>query len=168
MDNNLDNPRFPTPQVAHGIQTQVPQGQFAHQYGMEYSEIDKVRDFWYRLLKRKKWILAVFIAIVAATGLYVLLKTPVYRSSATIQITQNNQSILGERDPMALLGMDESGNKFYETQYMILGSRTMAAKIITALNLRDHQEFKELKEKNPNDTPPEIEDRYIKFFLKNL
>ncbi len=65
--------------------------------------------------------------VVAAVGLYVLLAKPVYRSSATIQIMQNNsQSLLGERNPMEVLGLEESGSKFYETQYLILNSRTMA------------------------------------------
>jgi succinoglycan biosynthesis transport protein ExoP len=169
MDNHLNNPMFPAPQVAHGIQSQVTQRQSANLYGTEYKETDKVRDLWYMLLKRKKWILTVFITIVASMGLYVFLKTPVYRSSAIIQITQNNnQSILGDRDPMAALGFDDGGNKFYETQYMILGSRTMAANIIAALNLKDHQEFKKLKGSDPNESLPEIEDRYINLFLGNL
>ena len=64
--------------------------------------------------------------------------------------------------------MEDSGSKFYETQYLILNSRTMASRLIDALNLRDHQEFKELKERYSDESPQEIEDRYIKFFLNNL
>jgi polysaccharide biosynthesis transport protein len=167
MDNNLDKPMFPNSQLAEAPQHLVPQRESFNQYYIESSEIDRIRDLWYKLLSRKKLILAVFITIVAATGLYVIFKQPVYRSTATLQIMQN-QSILGERDPAALLGMDDSANKFYETQYMILNSRTMASNLIAALNLKDHQEFKEIKEHYSGESPQEIEYRYIKFFLKNL
>ena len=161
---------FPAPQAVHDIQSQMQQRQFANPYGSEPNGFDAVRDLWHRLLKRKKWILAVFIVVVVAMGLYVLLTTPIYRSSGTIQIMQNssNQSILGEHNPMALLGMDEGGNKFYETQYMILNSRTMASRLIDSMNLKDYQEFKELKARYSDETPQEIEYRFIKYFLKNL
>jgi polysaccharide biosynthesis transport protein len=168
MDNNLNNPMFPAPQVTHGIQSQEPQMQFANPYDMEYSQTDKFRDFLTMLLKRKKLILVVFIAIVALMGLYVLLTKPVYSSTATIQIIKDSsQSMLSERNPMELLGMEDSGSKFYETQYMILSSRTMALRLIDALNLRDREEFKELKERYSDESPQRIEDRYIKFFLNN-
>jgi polysaccharide biosynthesis transport protein len=170
MDNNLNNPMFPAPQMTHGIQSQVPQMQFAHPYGAEENEIDQVRDFWHRMLKRKKWILGVFITVVALMGLYILLAKPVYRSSATIQIVQNanNQSILGERNPLELLGMQDSGGKFYETQYLILNSRTMASRLINALNLRDQKEFNWIKKRYSDESPEKIEDRYVNFFLGNL
>ena len=93
MDNHLNKPMFPAPQVSQDMQSQVPQRQCANPYGAEYNDdIDMVRDFWRRLLKRKKWILGIFIFAVAGTGLYLLLTKPVYRSSATIQIMQNNKS----------------------------------------------------------------------------
>jgi succinoglycan biosynthesis transport protein ExoP len=169
MDNNLHNPMFPAPQVAHGIQSQLPQRQFATPYGTEYNDFNAVRGYWNTLLNRKKLILTIFIVVVAAMGLYIFLKKPVYRSTATIQIMQNsNQSLVGERSPMELLGMDGSEGKFYETQYLILSSRSIASKIIDGLKLRDHQEFKELKKRYSDETPEEIEQRYVKFFLKNL
>jgi capsular exopolysaccharide synthesis family protein len=170
MDNNLNNPMFPAPQVAPGIESQMPQRQFANPYGTEYEEFDALRGYWHRLLRRKKLILTVFILIVAAMGLYLLLKKPVYRSSAIIQIMQNDkgESILGGRNPMELLGLQDSGGKFYETQYMILDSRTMASRLIDSMNLKDHQEYKELKERYSDESPQEIEYRFIKYFLDNL
>lgn len=171
MNNNLDNSMLPDSQLAHANQPLVPQWQFGNHYGIESSEIDNIRDLWYRLLNRKKLILGVFIAVVAATGLYLILKTPVYRSTATLQIMQDNPgAIVGVPDPMALMGMADSSilTRFYETQYLILSSRPMAVNVIKALNLKDHEEYKAIRESNEGKSPLEIEDRYINFFLKNL
>jgi capsular exopolysaccharide synthesis family protein len=169
MENNLHNPMFPNSQLAHAPQPQVPQRELYNRYNIESSEIDKLRGFWYRLLKRKKLILGVFIAVVGATGLYLIIKTPVYRSTATLQIMENRgESMLGERNPLEFLGLSETGGKFYETQYLILNSRTMALKLIDSMNLKDYPEFKELKERYSGESPQEIEYRYLKHFLENL
>jgi len=170
MDNNLHNPMFPAPQGAPGAQSQVPQRQFANPYGTDYNEFNTVHDFWQRLLKRKKWILSVFIVVVAAMGLYLLLAKSIYRSSATIQIMQDNssQSVLGDRNPMEILGFEQSGAKFYETQYMILNSRTMASRMIDSMNLKDYQEYRAIQQRYSSESPQEIEYRFIKHFLNNL
>ena len=44
----------------------------------------------------------------------------------------------------------------------------MASRLIDALHLRDSEEFKEIQERYSDESPPEIEYRYIKYFLKHL
>lgn len=170
MENNSDQ-RFPNSQMVHLEHSQMPQRLYPSPFEMESGEFITIRDYFYRLWKRKNWILAVFILVVSGTGLYTLLKTPIYLSTATIQIIQDSPgSVMGERDPMSFLGMMDSSvlTKFYETQYMILSSPSMAKNIIKALNLEDSQEFRELKERYSDESPQAIEKRLTTFFLKQL
>ncbi|MDI6852066.1 MAG: polysaccharide biosynthesis tyrosine autokinase [Deltaproteobacteria bacterium] len=126
-------------------------------------------DFWYVLEKRKWWFLGVFVPVVLAMGLYSFLTTPIYRASAILQIVQDNPSaIVSEKDPLDALSAGDTQGRFYETQYMLLGSKTLAAKIIQSLNLKEHPEYKELAKKNKDKTPYEIEAAYLEDFLKKL
>jgi polysaccharide biosynthesis transport protein len=140
-------------------------------YGMEPEEYRPFQNYWRILVKGKWWMLGAFISMVALAGLICLFMKPLYRSTITLQIIQDNPSaLLGERDPLSLLtGADSaSATKFYETQFKILDSRPMVLRLIKALNLEDHPEFKKLAARYSDKSPQEIEDKYIKFFNKNL
>lgn len=129
----------------------------------------KLLDFWNILKKRKWWFFGVFVPVVLAVGLYTFLKTPVYRASAILQIVQDNPSaIISEKDPLAALAGGDTLTRFYETQYMLLSSKSMAARIMEALNLKEHPEYKEFQEKYADKSPYEIEAAYLEDFLKRL
>ena len=140
-------------------------------YGMEPEEHHPFQNYWRVLVKGRWLILATFLGMVALAGLITLFMKPVYRSTITLQIIQDNPSaLLGERDPLSLLtgGDSTSATKFYETQFMILDSRPMVLRLIKTLNLADRQEFKELAARYSHKSPQEIEDKFIKYFTKNL
>ena len=116
-------------------------------YGMEPEEYRPFQKYWRILVKGKWLILGAFIGMVALAGLITLFMKPVYRSTITLQIIQDNPSaLLGERDPLSLLtGADSaSATKFYETQFKILDSRPMVLRLIKTLNLQDQPEFKKI------------------------
>lgn len=140
-------------------------------YGMEPEEYRPFQNYWRVLVKGKWLILGAFLGMVALAGLITILMKPVYRSTITLQIIQDNPSaILGERDPLSLLtGADSaSATKFYETQFKILDSRPMVLRLINTLKLQEHEEYKKLAARYSDKSPQEIEDKYIKFFTKNL
>jgi uncharacterized protein involved in exopolysaccharide biosynthesis len=90
-----------------------------------------LRDYVSILLRRKWWIIGVFLFFVLSIGLYTFTRTPIYRASAILQIVQDNPSIMGATpDPFAALTSFDTVGKFYETQYKILNSRPLAAKIV--------------------------------------
>ncbi len=136
-------------------------------------------DLWNILKKRKRWFWAVFVPVVLAVGLYTFLKTPVYRASAILQIGQDNPAaIVGNAHSLemqqsagggALSALLGAPDRFHESQYMILQSKTMAARIVEALNLKEHPEYQKLAKEYPENTPPyEIQARYLEDFLERL
>jgi polysaccharide biosynthesis transport protein len=140
-------------------------------YGMESEEYRPFQSYWRILVKGKWLILGGFLSMITLAGLITIFMKPIYRSTITLQITQDNPSaLLGERDPLSFLtGADSaSATKFYETQFKILDSRPMVLRLIKTLNLEEHPEYKKLAASYSNKSPQEIEDKYIRFFTENL
>lgn len=137
-------------------------------YGIENTQYH-FRDYINIIIKRKWLVLGVFLGVVLITALITFLMTPVYRSSVMLQIIQDNSSsIIGERDPFAMLSGQDAQSRFYETQYMILSSRPILYKIIDSLNLKNSQEFKVLQDRYPKKSPQEIESIFADNLLKKL
>lgn len=162
MENNLQ-PNVPIP-APHGTPP-LP----AFPYGKDGEPHQRLCDYWNILLKRKWWVLGIFLGVVITVGLITFLMTPVYRSSTTLQIIQDNPSaIIGERDPLSILAGQDTLSRFYETQYMILNSRPMAYRIIDSLNLKEHPEYQVVKEKYPEKSEQEIDSLFADQLLKRL
>jgi succinoglycan biosynthesis transport protein ExoP len=138
-------------------------------YGHYQEELKQNRlyDVWNILIKRKRLILSVFCVIFLSVAVKVYLTTPTYRATTTLQITEDNTAaVLGGKSFSALTPDDV---RFYETQYLLLESRTLAKKIVDDLNLKEH-DFKSLYDrmKKKNDSPQEIESALIDAFLGKL
>jgi succinoglycan biosynthesis transport protein ExoP len=142
MDNNQLQPRevTPEPPSAFGAQPYFQSG-----YGSESQDGAHLRDYWNIIRKRKWWVIGFFFSIVLVVGVYTFIRTPMYRASAVLQIVQDNpQGMVGDRvDPLTIaMTYGDSTSKFYETQYKLLNSRSLAYKIMDTLNLRQYPEFK--------------------------
>lgn len=96
-------------------------------------------DYW-RVLMKRRWIaLGVFLVCLTAVALYSLTMTPIYRATAQLLIEKANTNVLSTQE---LLAIDTSGTDFYQTQYKILESRSLALEVITRLNLSQFPEYK--------------------------
>ena len=108
-----------------------------------------LRDYW-RVLIKHRWIVITFLLVVVTTVvIYSLTMIPIYRATAQILIEKTNPNILSMQE---LVVMDPSGTDFYQTQYKILESRSIAQEVIKRLDLTQHPEFKGKKkqqEKKP-------------------
>jgi succinoglycan biosynthesis transport protein ExoP len=142
---------------------------------MDYgSEIYPGRDpgeYLYILLKRKWWIIGTFLTIFLAVALYTFLRTPIFRTTATLQITQDNpgsQVSVSVDDKLSKFSGSDSLEKFQQTQYKILQSQALALRVIQALNLKEYADFKSIREENPDKSETEIESLMIESFLKKL
>jgi uncharacterized protein involved in exopolysaccharide biosynthesis len=112
-------------------------------YDLESEGRTHLRDLFHILLKRKWWVIGTLFGVMALTALVILTMTPIYKATTMVQITQDNPgSSLSDLENLSVLkgGLDVS--KFQETQYNILTSRGVAARVIEALNLQDTPEFK--------------------------
>jgi succinoglycan biosynthesis transport protein ExoP len=162
MDNNIQHQIIPFDDASK------PQIHFAGSYGEASRDIN-LRDYWDIVRKRKLLVLLFFIGVVSIVGLATFLMTPIYRASATLQITQDNPaSLVGERDPLAALSASETQGRFYETQYMLLGSRSMAYRIIDSLKLDETPEYQNLRKRMKGKSANEIRIKYADSVLANL
>jgi succinoglycan biosynthesis transport protein ExoP len=161
------------PMVAPPYDYPVPPPPHPQPLPMDYdSEIYRDRDlreYLHILLKRKWWIIGTFLTIFLAVALYTLLRTPIFRTSATLQITQDNPaSHLSVDDKLSKFTGSDSLEKFQQTQYKILQSQSLAQRVIQALNLKEHADFKSIRKNNPGKSETEIENLMVDAFLKKL
>jgi uncharacterized protein involved in exopolysaccharide biosynthesis len=105
-------------------------------------------DYWKVLLKRRLLISIVFLAIVIPVAIYTLLATPLYLATAQILIEKAKPNILSSQELMII---DPSGTDFYQTQYQILESRSLARQVINDMNLGTYDDFKGLVKKRTDD-----------------
>jgi polysaccharide biosynthesis transport protein len=130
-----------------------------------------LRDYWHVLKKRKWWFLGVLFGVLAVTLLVIFLMSPIYKVTATLQIIQDNPSVLmgGQNsDPLGALTGSSEMDRFYETQYKILHSPTIAYGLIDSLKLKDHPSYKQMERNNPSDPPEVIRQKYAEYLLDNL
>ncbi|MFP3868983.1 MAG: GumC family protein [Desulfobacteraceae bacterium] len=148
----------------------IPQN--SNYYHADFEEGISLRDYWHVFLKRKWWVLGVLFGTVGLALLVIFLMPPIYKGTTTLQIIQDNPSALmgGEHaDPLSTITGSGELDRFYETQYKILQSPTLALGLIESLKLEDHPSYQELAQKNPEDSPEVIREKYAKeYILENL
>ena len=97
-------------------------------------------DYVHVLLRRRRLLLAVFGAIVALATLRTLLTQPVYQATAQLLIEKQNPNVLnfqGVTQEKGGSGIDD----YYQTQYKLLQSRSLAQRVIEHLNLLNDPEY---------------------------
>jgi len=95
------------------------------------------RQLWQVLVRRRKIVAAAAVVAVVVTGLAVFSMTPIYEAKALLLIEKVGQNTL-EREGVAV---DAVQDDYYQTQYTILQSRTLAERVATELNLAVNPEF---------------------------
>ncbi len=117
-------------------QPREPQG-----YGPYGEEDAKSFDIfkYLRIVTKYKWLIAgVTLIVLAITAVSTFMTTPIYRATASIQIEREATKIIDKGE----VDVEESGGAdFYQTQYMLLSSRTLAERVAASLNLGDDPAF---------------------------
>ncbi len=105
---------------------------------VDEGRLDLRKYLW--LLFKHRWLIAGSAGVFIILGLLAtLLTTPVYRADATIQINRNVDTVVefeGMKSPDA--GRDI---EFYQTQYELLKSRSLAERVVTDLGLENNEAF---------------------------
>ncbi len=100
-------------------------------------------ELW-RILRKRKWIIAVTTCGLFAIGLaYTLMSTPKYEANSTIQFNKENSDSLVPEDPRAMLN-DAGAMEYHltqQTQVDTLKSDTLALQVIQDLKLEGRPEF---------------------------
>jgi len=137
-------------------------------FGQEMTSRGSVREYIFILYNRRWWVVGTLLALMLAATLHSLLSTPVYRVKGILQITQDNPgSQVSVDDKIARLTGSDSLEKFQQSQYKILQSRSLAERIIKSLNLGDHPDFA-AKKKKADKSPAEVLEAMVDTFLEKL
>lgn len=92
-----------------------------------------------RVIRKRKWtILLVFTLVVLSVAVHTFTDTPIYRATARIVIEKENPNVVSIQEVMAV---DSTGTDYYQTQYQIIKSRTVAREVVQRLNLKESEEF---------------------------
>ncbi|MBN2570226.1 MAG: polysaccharide biosynthesis tyrosine autokinase [Deltaproteobacteria bacterium] len=98
-----------------------------------------LREYWNVIRRHKAIIMSVFLVVVVAVMLKSLTMIPLYRATTQVLIERANPNVLSTEE---LLTINPSGSDFYQTQYKILESRSLARDVIRRTNLANHPEYK--------------------------
>ena len=122
------------------------------QWGQPTDEPDEdtinLREYWNVILKRKGTVLTFFAIVVVAVMTATFLMTPIYRASLTLQIDRQEAKVV-EYQGVTPMESPQDSREFYQTQYEVLKSRSLAQRVIDQLNLTEHPEFNKKQEASP-------------------
>ncbi|WP_292056843.1 GumC family protein [Brevundimonas sp. UBA5936] len=122
-------------------------------FGQDGDGLIDLRRLWHILLKRW-WILAGVLAVALVLGVVItLLSTPIYRASATLQIDREAAQVVDVEGVLPAEGM-YSAQEFYQTQYGLLKSRSLAQRVVTGLRLAQDAQFIEANRRSPANAQP--------------
>ncbi|MFO7984521.1 MAG: exopolysaccharide transport family protein, partial [Desulfatiglandaceae bacterium] len=97
-----------------------------------------LRDYLQLILKRKWTVITVFFIIVVTVAIHAFTATPVYEATTRLVIEKENPNVVSIEEVMSV---DSSGTDYYQTQYKIIESRTVAREVIKRLKLGESEEF---------------------------
>lgn len=117
----------------------------------ERDTLDLVR-YW-RAINRNKWRILALVAAVGILAAFVASSLPpVYRATATILVEANKPKIVSIEEVYSSL---TSTLQYYQTQFEILKSRELAARLVRELKLAERPAF------NPASQPPAFYEKWL-------
>jgi capsular exopolysaccharide synthesis family protein len=96
-----------------------------------------LRELWDVIVKRKWTVMTFFAIVVISVVTTTFLMTPIYRASLTLQIERQEAKVV-DFQGVTPNEMQADTKDFYQTQYELLKSRTLAQRVIEQLNLAEH------------------------------
>lgn len=93
-----------------------------------------LREYWH-VIRKRRWVVITLTCIIAVSVMILTFQqTPIYQATARILIEKEAPNILSFKE---VLDLDTSNTDYYQTQYKILTSRTLARKALERLGLLD-------------------------------
>lgn len=105
-------------------------------------------QYWRLLLKHRILIIATFVVSVVIGIAATFLMTPIYTASTTLQIDREAARVL-ETDDVAPRESMIQGEEFFQTQYGLLRSRSLAQRVVESLGLANSDAFLEAMQVQP-------------------
>jgi uncharacterized protein involved in exopolysaccharide biosynthesis len=117
-----------------------------------FEESFNLRDMMRIFLKRKWTILIIFAVFALFSVVRTYLAPPVYRASTTIQIEKFQPRVLDYKEVTPLEVSDENSD-FYQTNYELLKSRTLAERTVEDIGLRKAPPSASAAQESPKGIP---------------
>jgi len=93
-----------------------------------------------RIAIKYRWlIVGTTLAALVLAAIITFLKTPIYQTTASVQIEREAMNVVEVGDLQPNEG--RTGQDFYQTQYELLGSLSLAARVVSTLGLLDDPAF---------------------------
>lgn len=127
-------------------------------------------DYWQILVKRRWVVFTALTVVVATVALGSLMQVPIYTATTRLQIEQNAPNVQPFQEVLSTVP-NNFRDDFYQTQYGLIQSRSVARDVINSLDLAQHPEFdfEAPEEPRPGLTPDEIaEAMRVKMLLGRL
>ncbi|WP_279363727.1 GumC family protein [Xanthomonas sacchari] len=99
-------------------------------------------DYWNALYRQRWLIIGITGAVVLLALLVLLLMTPKYRATSVLQIERESLNVANVANLMPVESPQD--RDFYQTQYELLGSRSLARQVIREAKLTEAPAFKPL------------------------
>ena len=97
-----------------------------------------IRDYLHVIIKRRWTVITFFAVLVITVAIHSFTVTPIYEATTRLIIDKENPNVVSIQEVMAV---DTSGTDYYQTQYKIIESRTVAREVIRILHLKENEEF---------------------------
>jgi len=126
----------------------------------ETSQGRRLLEYW-RVVWKHKWLVAVVVAVSLTGGFAVTLLTPkVYTASLTLEIDREATDLVdkGDTDALDRAGRDQ---EFFETQYGLLKSRSLALRVAKSEDLAHNAAFLLAMGVNPGKDAAAVDSRWI-------
>jgi polysaccharide biosynthesis transport protein len=99
------------------------------------TEESTVKRYWW-IVRKHRWLIgAILMSAVTLAVIWYVSRTPLYRANATIMIQPQTPQVLDVKELLAEQVSNEE-HDYYRTQYDILKSRSLAARVIRDLGLQ--------------------------------
>lgn len=126
----------------------LSEGKNVHSAQLDASEDVIDLSHYFRVVNNNKWrILSLSLIITLLAALIVLTMAPIYQASSSLLIESEETNIVSIEQ---VYGLDASKKEYFETQYEILKSRHIAAKVVEKLDLGDNPIFTKYLDQDPS------------------
>ncbi|MBB4084144.1 GumC family protein [Brevundimonas lenta] len=138
-DNHFADERNPRPGRAPGGFGEAAFDNVHPETGAWSDEVEDapafdLASYWRLALKHRVLILGCFLAALAIGAALTLLMTPIYTAQATLQIDREASRVFDAEDVTPRESMSQ-GEEFFQTQYGLLRSRSLAERVVESLGL---------------------------------
>ena len=109
--------------------------------GETQSDEFHLRDYWKMVVRRRRLLVVVFFAVFLFGAYLTFAEIPMYTAGATLKIEPHNPAIMQLQELVALQAGGGGTYDYYQTQFALLTSRPLAARVIKELGLEDDPIF---------------------------